>query len=192
MRLRWEDLEGLSLHQQRQKLLERMANSEVAQEKFWKKVERRGPNDCWIWTGAQDENGYGNLKMMVNYVSFGFRSHRVAFYLVRGFMPPDTFACHKCDVPLCVNPDHLFLGGQHANQADKVMKDRQAFGEKHGRSKLTVAQVQEARLLRLRDKISIKALAQKFGLSCSSMASVLDGTHWSRVPFPDLMDDPMF
>lgn len=127
--------------------------------------------------------------MMVESRQFGFRSHRLSFFLKNKFLPDDIFVCHKCDVPLCVNPDHLFLGGQQINQADKVMKDRQAFGEKHGRSKLTVEQVKEIRRLHICEGVMGSEIARKFGMARSSIQSILDGTNWSRVPFPDPLDD---
>ena len=193
-RLRWEDLAGLSLHQQRQKLLERMANSVVARRKFWEKVTKPKPDDCWLWQGARYADGYGMLVMMVNYHAFGFRSHRVSFYLKNGYLPDDLFICHRCDTPTCVNPSHLFLGKQKQNMDDKVSKKRQAFNENHGRHKLTCEQVQKARKMHFLENKPLTQVAKHFGLCNSAMGSLLSGKNWKHLPWPAEigMFDPMF
>lgn len=53
----------------------------------------------------------------------------------------DEVACHRCDNPSCVNPEHLFIGSHLENKMDAVRKGRAARGEYVGTSVLTEAQV---------------------------------------------------
>lgn len=195
-RLSLADLVGLSLQQQRQKLLKIMENSEAAQEKFWSKVKKGGRNECWLWQGALYADGYGVVKMSTGsrstyYKHYGFRAHRVSFFLKHGFLPDDLFICHKCDVPTCVNPKHLFVGNQQINMADKIQKSRQAIGVQHGRSKLTETQVIEARVRYHLEGESLTSIARRLGLVNSSTAAMLDGIHWKHLPMPHGIESPL-
>jgi hypothetical protein len=80
---------------------------------------------CWIWLGAA--NRYGMVR--------GDRAHRVSWKTFRGPIPHGLHVLHKCDTPLCVNPDHLFLGTHLDNMKDKEEKGRgnQPSGERSGR-----------------------------------------------------------
>lgn len=78
------------------------------------------PNSgCWLWFKAQTY-GYGELFDGDKHI----RAHRLSYEMFRGPIPAGMHVLHKCDVPQCVNPDHLFLGDQAANMQDKARKRR--------------------------------------------------------------------
>ena len=88
-------------------------------ERFWPKVDRRGPGECWPWL-ALARNGYGKFR----YGSRCLGAHRVAYELTHGPIPPGLDCLHHCDNPLCCNPAHLFLGTDIENQTDCRRKGR--------------------------------------------------------------------
>lgn len=90
--------------------------------RFWSKVDKSaGVDACWPWTAkSKHKAGYGVISVD------GKRnvSHRVAWELARGEIPPGMHVCHKCDNPPCCNPSHYFLGTPADNVLDMVDKGR--------------------------------------------------------------------
>lgn len=74
---------------------------------------------CWIWPFAKDKDGYGRVYMHGNR-----RAHRLAYKSFVGKIPTGLCVLHRCDVPSCVNPRHLFLGTVKDNNRDRVFKGR--------------------------------------------------------------------
>lgn len=111
-----------------------MMNKPV-KERFLEKIDKQ-PNGCWLWTGAIGKDGYGIVKAECVTMS----AHRLSFILFKQ-EPGDLQVLHRCDVPNCVNPEHLFLGTQQQNLEDAIAKGRRAA------HKLTDEQVREIRKL---------------------------------------------
>jgi hypothetical protein len=103
------------------------------EQRFWAKVAKGGPEECWLWLATKNNHGYGMIwagKPDGNKTL----AHRVSYELHFGPIPTDTTlyhgitVLHRCDTPACVNPAHLFLGTQTINVADKVQKGRHRWG----------------------------------------------------------------
>jgi hypothetical protein len=75
--------------------------------RFWEKVERRGPNDCWLWRGAMSWNGYGRIKPDGPRDVPHMGAHQAAYMLAHGAIPAGHVVHHICGQRACVNPRHL-------------------------------------------------------------------------------------
>jgi hypothetical protein len=118
-------------------------------------------DDCWLWMGAS-ASGYGTA-------GAGVLAHRWAYAYWNGPIPDGSYVCHRCDVPLCVNPDHLWLGDAKSNMLDRSMKGRT------GRAKVTPEMVRGIREKRAAGR-SQQSIADEYGLSQSNVSSILRRT----------------
>lgn len=145
--------------------------------RFWAKVDKSG--DCWVWTGAKS-SGYGSFRVGDSVKT----AHRVAWEMVRGPIPPGdhhgtTCVCHTCDNPVCVNPDHLFLGSQADNVADRDRKNRRAppNGSKNGRTSLC-----ESDVLLIREMDHPRSvIAEWFGISEQAVYRIRTRNTWAHI-----------
>lgn len=144
--------------------------------RFWRKAGRT-ESGCWPWTGGGNGTGYGMFWLD------GRRqvASRVAWALTYGPIPDGLCVCHRCDNPLCVNPDHLFLGTKAENNADKEQKGRgvNLRGSKHGRALLTEEQVLSIRQRRTEGE-QLAALAREFKVTKSTIFSAIN-RNWRHV-----------
>jgi len=133
------------------------------------------PNSgCWLWLGSP--NRYGYSVITVN-GQCGTKVHRASYEFYKGAIPKGMHVCHRCDTRLCVNPDHLFLGTNDDNVADKVRKNRQAKGEQFSHAVLTEELVRKIRA----DSGSTRYLAKKYGVGKSQVHLVTSGQAWRHV-----------
>lgn len=80
------------------------------------------PNSgCWLWLGAYDRDGYGRLQVGPGSPK---AAHRASWEAFNGTIPHGLYVLHRCDLPACVNPDHLWLGTHSDNMRDCSAKGR--------------------------------------------------------------------
>ena len=155
-----------------------LANS-VAAIRFEDKCVDVLPSGCRIWMGAVNEQGYGIL------TAWGrrYKAHRAAWEIFHG-SAPESHVLHRCDVPSCVNPDHLFVGTQGDNMRDMAMKGRggvsRPTGETQGSSKLTEGNVRDIRKLYAAG-VKQKEIASKFGIHRTNVSLIVLRKGWKHV-----------
>lgn len=151
------------------------------------KTPGHGPQgDCWLWTGAKTQFGYGQIGrgggrgQRVDY------AHRVSYEIEHGLVlgaarETGVLVLHRCDNPSCVNPTHLFLGSDADNSADKIAKGRNRTGDQAGernpRSRLTDDTVRAMRLQRG----SYSETAEAFGVSVTTAWNVRNRVTWKHI-----------
>lgn len=133
---------------------------------------------CWNWTGdlgGADSHScrYGR----VHYRGQSWQAHRLSFETFKELIPPGMMVCHRCDNPICINPEHLFLGTSRDNIDDMVSKRRQNFGARHPNAKLTESQVAEIRRLR-EGGLILADIASRFGIDLSQVGNIVNGKQW--------------
>lgn len=165
------------------------------EERFWEKVAKNGPikpgmsTPCWLWTAAKDGGGYGQLGLGTEKLG---KAHRISWELHNGPIPVGKCVLHRCDLPECSNPEHLFLGTQKDNAEDRETKGRGgqlsgdrhparrhpehlARGENHGNASLTNAQATALRMEYTGRYGDVLRLAQKYSVDRQTVRRALQG-----------------
>lgn len=104
-----------------------VSRSNLAMLHAWlDRVEMGAPSGCWLWAGAQSSDGYGYLYPpgQDRGERRAIRAHRWSVLTSGRALPDDAVVLHRCDTPLCVNPDHLTVGTHADNVADMIAKGR--------------------------------------------------------------------
>jgi HNH endonuclease len=149
------------------------------QDRFDAKYIPEPNSGCWLWTAAALQSGYGILclDLAIPPKNKERLAHRISWILKNGEIPSGMHVLHRCDMPCCVNPDHLFLGTSKDNTHDQMKKQRMPLGEGRRFAKLHEEAVRQ---IRTSDKSDI-ALAKQFGVSDSAVWMVRSGRTWKHV-----------
>jgi len=155
-------------------------------ERFWSKVAKGKPEECWPWLASRRPNGYGQIGLGGHAIGY---AHRVAWELSNGPIPAGTVICHKCDNPPCCNPSHLVCASQSFNRKDAYSKGRvppgfhmnKARGSGHGQAKLTESQVVAIREAYASGRLLQRQIAGQFGVSPGAISDIVNKKTWSHV-----------
>lgn len=151
---------------------------------FWERV-MFSPGGCWLWSGRTSAFGYGRLTTASGRQP---HAHRFMWELLHGALPADMYVCHRCDVKLCVRPDHLFVGTAADNARDCWAKGRMHWqthpssrprGVRNGRSKLDWRAVTKIRHL-LKQGIGKREIGRRFGIVHTTVIQIERGQTWVR------------
>lgn len=145
--------------------------SPIQLARFWSRIRPAPDFHCWEWQGQKTPNGYGRFG--------GKMAHRLAHELVNGPIPSGSVVRHKCDNPPCCNPRHLVAGTQAQNMQDMAKRGRHLAGQKNSRAKLTEDQALE--ILRNPERLGVRQLASKMGVSPSTVSLVRSGKRWAHL-----------
>ena len=160
---------------------------ESAKSRFNERVNKNGPvppsqpelGSCWLWKGRITPFGYG---------AFCFEgrdqpAHRVSWIITNGQIVGDLDVCHRCDVPQCVRPEHLFLGTAHDNIMDCQRKGRAIHprGEKAGKAKLRESQVLAILALYIPGKTNLTTLARIFHVTTQCIFAIVHRRTWTHL-----------
>jgi hypothetical protein len=160
----------------------------------------KGLGPCHEWTAALRTTGYGQFHLRGR----SWSAHRLVWVMTKGDIPEGLHILHACDNPLCVNPDHLFLGTHFENMMDRTVKKRTASGINHGsitkpdaivrgsrrrNSKLKEHEIEEIRSIYSKGGSTYKELAKKFGVHPPHIGRILKGRAWSHVAVRAYDDD---
>ena len=132
-----------------------------------------------MWTGAVKELGYGVIGLGRSHEGTA-KTHRAAWKLYNGEIPEGMNVLHKCDVPCCCNPKHLYLGTLKDNSRDCVSRGRNFVPDNRGEratwSKLKLEDVREIRTKLMRGT----DYARKYGVSKSAIYQIWAGFNWKE------------
>lgn len=150
------------------------AISKTLQDRILEKVEILTECGCWIWDGKEHPTGYGRTSVL----NETLLAHRVSYCAFKGAIKNGLHVLHRCDVRLCVNPDHLFLGYPQDNVDDMISKGRCSYirGSTVWNSKISESEVSEIRdLVRIFSQREVGIL---YGISQPSVSDIIRGATW--------------
>jgi hypothetical protein len=143
-------------------------------ERFEAKFIPEPNTGCWLWIAGVSRGGYGSFKVGGKHV----QAHRVAYNIFNGAIGGGLHVLHHCDIPQCVNPDHLFLGTAKTNGEDRMRKGRSSHhsvsGMAHGRAKVTNEGIISIR----HDIRTTRAIAADFNISHQQVSRIKTGKRW--------------
>lgn len=154
-------------------------------QRFWSKVDKRGPDDCWEWQGGltnpQRGEGYGRFRYLNGQT---MHATHVALLLSDIEIPEGMKVLHHCDNPHCVNPKHLYIGTQQDNIDDMRSRGRDNFaspGVSNPASKVTPDLVREIRAKYATGRYSQEKLGKMYGLHQAHVSRIIRRTSWQHI-----------
>lgn len=145
-------------------------------DRFWIKVDIRGPDECWEWKAGLFADGYGAFGVNGKVL----RAHRFSYELTNGPIPNNLYVLHSCHNRKCVNPTHLRAGTAADNTADMVGSHRNKRGEETYNSKLCADDVRKIKNLLISGN-SRSSIAAQFNVSPTTIFKIKSNQTWRHV-----------
>jgi len=145
------------------------------EERFWSRVHKT--DTCWLWMGTITTGGYGRIQVNCKLIC----THRLSWEMRYGKIPKGMFALHKCDVPNCVNPNHLYIGTTQDNMNDKVNRGRSPRGESHGNNRLKESQIRSIRKINSFDIFTQAEIGKIFSVARETTRDIINKKIWKHV-----------
>lgn len=159
----------------------RKAPKSVLADRFWSKVERRGPEECWPWLASDDGRGYGSINVGGKLK----KASRVAYELANGQFDQRLEIRHTCDNPTCCNPAHLIPGTHAQNMADMWERGRANLrvcrGEEVYLAKLDEDAVRQIRAAYSSGGVKLADLGNRYGVTPQAIYAVVTRRNWAHV-----------
>lgn len=143
-----------------------------------KYIQKNISNGCWEWTGSKTKDGYGKSWFRGKTI----RAHRLSFLSHKKEEIPEGYLIlHKCDNPICINPDHLFCGTPSENTIDMYKKGRGVNnrGENCGTSKLNKKEIEEIKKQWLSGE-SQGIIAKRYKITQSNVSRIVNEKTWKK------------
>jgi len=152
-----------------------------AAERFFERVYPEPNTGCWLYSGGMNPGGYG--------VVYGTRcddfnlAHRYSYFLHNGDFDRSLCVLHKCDNPICVNPDHLFLGTLLDNNRDRANKNR-TVAPKGQNNHLSVLKESDAiEILRLyKNGGTPTKISKQLAIKRETINGIIHNRNWKHLP----------
>lgn len=153
------------------------SDATVWERKFWAKVELKGPDECWPWTGYKAPSGHG----LTSHHSTPTLASRKAWVLSNGPIRDGLCVNHRCDNPLCCNPAHMYLGTRADNMVDMWAKRPAASRVLSGHPFVLTEQQMEELWQDRRAGLKLRECAAKYGVHLATVVRYMSAVRRSKV-----------
>ena len=175
-----------------------------AEKRFWTKVDKKGDDECWNWTGSiagqwgrknklgiakKTNPGYGHFRTSEKGHRKMRKANRFSYEIEYGEIPKGKCVLHSCDNSICVNPKHLYIGTHKDNMNDMVKRNRSTTGEKNGCAKLSEKNVMDIKTCYKNSdftalgskKTFIEKFMKKYNVSRGCIQKIIYNIYWTHV-----------
>ena len=159
--------------------------------RFWSKVDIRGPNECWEWKESRNRSGYGRYRVGTERIA----ASRYALKTKVGDFDDALQACHTCDNPPCCNPHHRYAGTASENQKDaydrghRMIRVPPSLGEENANATLSEEDVKSIANL-IVGGMNNREIADIYGVTDSAISLIRIKKNWTHLK--EVMDLPKF
>jgi len=147
-------------------------------QRIARRIERRGPDECWPWIGRHNHKGRAVLPKSRTDTQY---AARILWQIIHGRLPKALCVCHHCDNPSCMNMRHLFVGTVLDNNRDMIRKGRSrtpvTAGTGHWKAKLSEPDVYAVREL-VAAGTADADIAKRFGVSREAIRDIRRNVSW--------------